>query len=494
MGPDATPSWPSEPLRAELFIAGQWVPSVTGEETDIRDPATGELVGWASVGGIEDARRALAAARDAFPGWSRTPVTERAALLRGGAQLIRQHLDEIAVALTLEQGKPLADARKEVRFAADVFDYYADLAGQIGGEWRPTRDPRIRSLVLRQPVGVVVAIVPWNYPIDLLSWKVAPALAAGCTVVAKPATRTPLSSAIAVRCLAEAGLPAGVLNLVIGHGSVVGDELVRNPISRLVMITGSTETGRHVMRLAADHVKRLSLELGGQTPLIVLEDAELGTVVPAAVRRSYSNMGQICIAVNRIFVAESIADEFTDAFAAAASVLRIGHGLDPAVEYGPLTTEEVRRRTMEHIADAVNQGARLVTGGRPPDGAAFARGTFFLPTVLADVRPSMRVMREETFGPVAAIARFRSIDEAIAAANDTPYGLAAYVFGRDLERCLYVAERIEAGGVGVNVNDVTELAAPFGGWKESGFGRELGPEGLQHCLELKHIRIGLTRE
>lgn len=489
--PETTATRPSEPLRADLFVGGRWTASSTGDEIDIRDPATGERVGRASLGSVEDARRALAAAQDAFPVWSRTPTAERTAILRRGAQLVRDRLDEIAVTLTLEQGKPLADSRKEIRFAADVLDYYADLAGHVAGEWRPTRDPRVRSLVLRQPVGVVVAIVPWNYPIDLLSWKVAPALAAGCTVVAKPATRTPLATAIVVRCLAEAGLPPGALNLVIGPGSVVGDELVRNPISRLVTITGSTETGRHVMRLAADHIKRLALELGGQTPLIVLEDADLDSVVPAAVRRSYSNMGQVCIAVNRIFVAEPIAKDFTDAFSAAARSLRIGHGLDPDVEYGPLTTDEVRQRTIAHVHDAVANGARVVTGGRAPAGSAFARGTFYLPTVLTDVTAGMRVMREETFGPVVAIAPYGTLEEAVSAANDTPYGLAAYVFGRDLERCLFVAERLEAGGVGVNINDVTELAAPFGGWKESGFGRELGPEGLDHCLELKHIRIGL---
>ena len=478
-------------LHADLFIGGAWRPASSGETVSIPDPATGELVGTAALGGVEDARAALVAAQDAFPGWSATPVGERAAILHEAARLIRERTDEIARTLTLEQGKPLADSRKEIAFACDVIDYYADEAQRVGGDWRPARQANIRSLVIRQPVGVVVAIVPWNYPIDLLSWKVGPALAAGCTVVAKPATDTPLATAQVVQAYADAGLPPGVLNLVIGRGSVIGDELVGNPISRLVTITGSTETGRHVMRLAADHIKRLSLELGGQTPLIVLDDADLDAVVPAAVRRSYSNMGQICIAVNRIFVADTLADAFTDAFAEGTSGLRLGHGLEPDVEYGPLLNEATRQRSVDHVTQAVGAGARLVAGGQIPDDDRYARGWFYEPTVLADVSPEMRVMREETFGPVAAIRRYRSLDEAIAMANDSPYGLAAYVFGRDLERCLYVAERLEAGGVGVNVNDVTELAAPFGGWKESGFGRELGPEGLEHCYELKHIRIGL---
>ena len=478
-------------IHADLFIGGAWRPAASGETVSIPDPATGEPVGTAALGGVEDARAALAAAQDAFPGWSATPAAERAAVLHEAARLVRERTGEIARTLTLEQGKPLADSRKEIAFACDVIDYYADAAQRIGGEWRPTRQANIRSLVIRQPVGVVVAIVPWNYPIDLLSWKIGPALAAGCTVVAKPATETPLATAQVVQAYADAGLPPGVLNLVLGRGSVVGDELVRNPISRLITITGSTETGRHVMRLAADHIKRLSLELGGQTPLIVLDDADLDAVVPAAVRRSYSNMGQICIAVNRLFVPEAVADAFTDAFAEATRGLRLGHGLDPAVEYGPLLNEATRQRSIDHVTQAVAAGARLVVGGRVPDGDQYAHGWFYEPTVLADVEPDMRVMREETFGPVAAIRRYRSLDEAIAIANDSPYGLAAYVFGRDLERCLYVAERLEVGGVGVNVNDVTELAAPFGGWKESGFGRELGPEGLEHCYELKHIRIGL---
>jgi succinate-semialdehyde dehydrogenase/glutarate-semialdehyde dehydrogenase len=478
-------------LHADLFIAGVWRGAIHGETVSIPDPATGELVGTAALGGAQDARAALEAARDAFPAWSQTPATERAVILHQAARLMRERTDQIATALTLEQGKPLADARKEITFACDVIDYYAEEAQRVGGEWRPTRSPNIRSLVIRQPMGVVVAIVPWNYPIDLLAWKIGPALAAGCTVVAKPATETPLATAQVVACYADARLPPGVLNLVIGRGSVVGEEMVRNPISRLITITGSTGTGRHVMRLAADHIKRLSLELGGQSPLIVLDDADLGAVVPVAIRRSYSNMGQICIAVNRVFVADEQADEFTAAFADGARALRLGHGLDPDVQYGPLLNEEIRQRSISHVADAVAAGARLVTGGRVPDGDQHSRGWFYEPTVLADVEPGMRVMREETFGPVAAIQRYRNLDEAIALANDTPYGLAAYVFGRDLERCLYVAERLEAGGVGVNINDVTELAAPFGGWKESGFGRELGPEGLARFYELKHIRIGI---
>lgn len=476
--------------HADLLIGGEWRAATGREVVTISDPATGERVGSAALGDVEDARAALAAAQDAGPSWAATPARERVAILRAAAALARTRIEEMARTLTLEQGKPLADARKEIAFGCDVIDYYADLAPQVGGEWRPTRQQGIRSLVLRQPVGVVVAIVPWNYPIDLLSWKIGPALAAGCTVVAKPPTQTPLAAAQFVGCFHDAGLPPGVLNYVVGRGGSVGDELVRNPISRMITLTGSTETGRHVMRQAAEHIKRLSLELGGQSPLLVLDDADLESVVPAAVRRSYSNAGQICIAVNRIFVADALADDFTEAFADGAARLRMGHGLDDGVELGPLLNEETRQRSAAHVTDARRGGAVVVTGGAAPEGEPFRRGFFYEPTVLTEVHPEMRVMREETFGPVTAISRFFDLDAAIAQANATPYGLAAYVFGRDLERCLYVAERLEAGGVGVNVNDVTELAAPFGGWKESGFGRELGPEGLDHCYELKHIRIG----
>jgi succinate-semialdehyde dehydrogenase/glutarate-semialdehyde dehydrogenase len=477
---------------AQLFVGGEWREAASSRRTAIHDPASGELVGEAALGGREDARAALEAAQAAFRGWADTPARERAEVLHRAAANVRDRAWEISRVLTLEQGKPLADSHKEIAFSADVIDYYAEEAQRLGGEWRPTSSPNVRSLVLRQPVGVVVAIVPWNYPIDLLSWKIAPALATGCTVVAKPATGTPLATAHVVRCFEDAGAPAGVLNLVIGPGGEVGDELVENPISRAIKITGSTETGRRVMQLASRHIKRLTLELGGHTPLIVLDDADLDAVVPAAVRRTYSNMGQICISVNRVFVARGIEAGFVEAFADQAQRLRLGHGLDPDVEYGPLFDEGTRDRTSRHVEDAVAHGARVVTGGRVPPGADYEHGWFYEPTLVADASPDMLVMREETFGPVAAVSRVDSDAEAVELANATPYGLAAYVFGRDLERCLRVAERLEAGGVGVNVNDVTELHAPFGGWKESGFGRELGPEGLAACLEPKHIRIGLS--
>jgi succinate-semialdehyde dehydrogenase/glutarate-semialdehyde dehydrogenase len=474
---------------ALLYVGGEWREAASGKRLRILDPATGDLVGEAALGSKKDARHALEAAQAASSTWAATTAADRAEILHRAAELVRRRSWAIARVLTLEQGKPLADAHKEISFGCEVIDYYAEEGRRIVGEWRPASSHAVRSLVLRQPVGVVAAIVPWNYPVDLLAWKIAPALAAGCTVVAKPASGTPLATAHVVRCFADAGLPPGALNLVTGPGGEVGDELVSNPISRKVTITGSTATGRRVMQLAAHHIKRLTLELGGHTPLIVLDDADLEAVIPAAVRRSYSNMGQICIAVNRILVAERIERDFVTAFADKTRTLRLGHGLDEGVEYGPLFDESARKRTERHVRDAIANGAELLTGGRVPSGADYEDGWFYEPTVLTRAAPEMLVMNEETFGPIAAITSVHSDDEAVALANATPYGLAAYVFGRDVARCLRIAEQLEAGGVGVNVNDVTELQAPFGGWKESGVGRELGPEGLHSCLELKHIRI-----
>jgi succinate-semialdehyde dehydrogenase/glutarate-semialdehyde dehydrogenase len=477
--------------RVQMLIGGMWMEGFSGERALIHNPATGEPVAEVPIGGREEARMALEAAQRAFPEWASTSAETRAALLHQAAALMRERVEELSRWLTLEQGKPIRDSRKEILMAAEVFDYYAEEGKRIFGEWIPTGSQHIRSWVIRQPIGVAAVIAPWNYPVELLAWKIAPALAAGCTVVAKPASAAPIAASEMIRALHDAGLPPGTINLVLGPGRTVGAELVENPISRKIAFTGETETGRWIMEKAAHHIKRVSLELGGQSPMIVCRDADLEKAVAAAVRRAFSNMGQICISVNRIYVAEEIAEVFIKKFVERTRSLRIGNGLDPDVELGPMFSEEVRQKTRDHIADAVSKGARVLYGGHEPDGEEFARGYFFLPTVLVDVDHSMRVMREETFGPVAPIMRFRTIDEAIALANDSPYGLAAYVFTRDLTTAFYVAERLEAGGVGVNINDVAELQAPFGGWKESGLGRELGRWGLESYLELKHIRLAL---
>ena len=478
-------------LRADFLIGGRWVEAASGERREILDPATSDVVGDTAYGDARDADLALDAATQAFSGWSRTPVAQRASILARGADLLRERLEPIAVALTREQGKPLPDSRKELRFTADVFTYYAELAKHRADEWRPASSPQMRSLVIRQPLGVVVAIVPWNFPVDLFSWKAAPALAAGCTVIVKPAPETPLATAAAIQCFLDAGLPDGVLNYVVGPVETLGETLVSDPRSRMIAFTGSTASGRRIMALASAHVKRLNLELGGHTPMIILDDADLNATIPAAVRRSFSNMGQICNAVNRLYVARPLADEFAERFVDATTRLKLGPGLEPGVEYGPMINEKQVARTASHVEDAVGRGARLLWGGARPDGDRFAKGHFYQPTVLADVPDEAKTMREETFGPVAPIASFASLDEVVRRANSTEYGLVAYVFGKDLGQALQIAEQLEFGGVGINVNDVTELASPFGGWKESGIGREMGPEGLEAYLEPKHIRIRL---
>ncbi|RME43806.1 MAG: aldehyde dehydrogenase family protein, partial [Chloroflexi bacterium] len=346
------------------------------------------------------------------------------------------------------------------------------------------------SFTLKQPIGVVAAITPWNFPVDLLSWKVGPALAVGCTVVVKPPSEAPLAAIEFLRCFHEAGLPPGVINIVTGPGSQVGAELVTNPLSRKIAFTGSTETGVWIAREAARHLKRVTLELGGSAPFIVCRDADLDLAVPQALRRSFSHTGQICISVNRIFVQQEVASAFTERFAEAASRLRVADGLAvPDADMGPMISEQGRQTVREHVADAVKKGARVLTGGKEPDGPEFARGFFYLPTVLTDVTPDMRVMQEETFGPVAPIATFHTLDEGIEMANNSRYGLAAYVFTRDLDTAMYAAGRLEAGGVGININDITDIRGPFGGWKASGLGRELGEPGLDSYLEWKHVRV-----
>lgn len=473
-----------------IFWGGRWRAARAGATRDVRDPATGELVGHSALAGPQDVADAAAAALAAQPGWAAEHPDERARVLRAAAELVTARADDLARTLTREQGKPVPDSRKEVLFGAEVLRYYAEEGRRVGGSLRASSRSDVRSLVTYAPVGVVGAIVPWNYPVDLACWKVAPALAAGCAVVLKPPPETPLAVAGLVDCLSEAGVPDGVLASLPGDGAV-GEALVTHPDVRLITATASTATGRAIMRAASDGLKRLSLELGGQTPLVVLDDADLDEAVAGAMRRSYSNMGQICIAVNRVLVADRIADDFVAAFTEAARRIELGHGVEEGVAYGPVLSEAVRRTAQRHVDDAVGRGGVLTAGGAQPDGEAYRGGTFYLPTVLDRVPPDAAVMTEETFGPVAAVARAGSDAELLALTNRLPYGLAAYVYGGDLERAWAFAERVEAGAVGINVNDVTELQAPFGGWKLSGFGRELGPEGLATMLEPRHLRIRL---
>jgi|SRR5579884_68046 len=468
-----------------LYLNGTWRPAASNATGDVINPATGAPTGTTAIAGLEDVDAALTAAKSAGIAWTEATPDERAAILTAAGRLLEERVDSIARLLTTEQGKPLPDSVKEISFAAQVLRYYAEEGKRIGGALRPSVRRDVKSMVTYAPIGIAAAIVPWNYPVDLYAWKIAPALAAGCPVIAKPPADAPLAIGEVVRALHDAGLPPGALADLPG-GPDVGQALVTHPDVAVVAATASTRTGRAIAAAAAPTLKRVALELGGQCPFIVLDDADIDDAAAAAVRRSFSNMGQICIAVNRVLVADSRHAEFVDAVAAITNTLRLGNGLDAGVEYGPVFDAAVQTKTQSHVADALNRGARLVTGGDIPRD--LGGGTYFLPTVLDDVPLDALAMTEETFGPVLPIAVAKTDAELLALANSLPFGLAAYIYSGNLERAWALADRIEAGGIGINVNDVTELQAPFGGWKLSGAGRDLGPEGLHTYLQTRHIR------
>jgi succinate-semialdehyde dehydrogenase / glutarate-semialdehyde dehydrogenase len=473
-----------------LLINGEWKSSANGETMPVINPANGEVIQHISKATTEDVQDALQAATDAFPVWAGLSARERAQLMHDAMDIFRQNLDEANRTLTLEHGKPLKDSRKENRFSADVIDYYAEEGRRQEGTHFAGDLGSTHSFVLKQPLGVVAAITPWNFPVDLLSWKLGPGLAAGCTFVIKPPSEAPLAASLFVRAFVEAGIPPGVLNIVTGPGRTVGAEMVTNPLSRKIAFTGSTATGLWIAERASNQLKALTLELGGSAPFVVCDDADLDIAVPEALRRSFSHTGQICISVNRIFVHRSLFEEFAERFTDAASKLHVtADGIaEPEADMGPMINQAGLETVLSHVEDAVEQGAEIRTGGKAPDGPEYANGYFYRPTVLTNVHREMRVMREETFGPLAPIAMFDSLEEGIDMANDTPYGLAAYVYTQDLDKAYYAAKKIRAGGVGINVNDITDIRGPFGGMKQSGIGRELGQPGLDSFMEVKHVR------
>jgi succinate-semialdehyde dehydrogenase len=478
------------PKLVQMLINGAWR---DGKSTAcIINPAnTDEVVAEVVLGTKHDVQEAIEAAYRAFGQWAWTSSFERAELLKKAASIVRQRLEEIAYFLTLENGKPLKDARKEIDFAAKVLEYYGEEAIRIFGEWVPTSSSSTRSFVIRQPVGVAGLIVPWNFPVDLLAWKLGPALAAGCTVVIKPSSEAPVAATEFVKAVNDAGFPPGVINVVQGRASEVGIELVENPKVAKLAFTGETETGKLILEKASKHLKRVTLELGGNAPAIICDDAPLEAAIPGCVRRAFSHMGQICISINRVYVFKKVANDFIEGVLEAVRKLRLGNGLEPETDLGPMFREELRYKTKEHIQDALEKGAKIIYGGQEPEGEEYKKGFFFTPTILVDVDHRMRIMREETFGPVMPIMVVQSLEEALHLANETRYGLAAYVYTKDLAKAIYLAEHLEAGGVAINVNDVTELQAPFGGWKQSGIGRELSRHALDNYLEYKHVRIGL---
>ena len=477
-------------MTATLLIDGEWRASTDGADVPVTNPANGEEIARVSQATTADVGAALEAASRAFPVWASLSARERARIMHGAMDIFRRNLDDAARALTREHGKPLNDSIKECSYSADVIDFYAEEGRRLDGTHFAGDLGPTHSFVLKQPVGVVAAITPWNFPVDLLAWKLGPGLAAGCTFVIKPPSEAPLAATLFVKAFVEAGIPPGVVNIVTGPGRTVGAELVTNPLSRKIAFTGSTATGLWIAEQAARQLKAVTLELGGSAPFVVCDDADLDIAVPEALRRAYSHTGQICISVNRIFVQRGVYEEFVAHFTDAASRLRVtADGLaEPDADMGPMINQAGLKTVRQHVADAVERGAQIATGGKAPDGPQFARGYFFLPTVLTGVEREMRVMREETFGPVTPIARFETLAEGIAMANDTPYGLAAYVYTNDLDRAFYAARHLRAGGVGINVNDITDIRGPFGGMKQSGVGRELGQPGMDSYLEVKHVR------
>ncbi|MGH2857516.1 MAG: NAD-dependent succinate-semialdehyde dehydrogenase [Solirubrobacteraceae bacterium] len=476
-------------LRDRGLIGGEWVAADGGETYPVTDPATGALLAEMARMGATETRAAIEAARDALSGWRATPAAARAKILRRWCELVLEQQEQLALLMTLEQGKPLAEARGEIAYSASFLEWFAEEGKRVYGDTIPSANPDNRIVVLKQPIGVTAGITPWNFPAAMPARKAAPALAAGCTMVLKPAEQTPLSTLAIAELAIRAGLPAGVLNVVTGDGPdapEIGAELTGNPIVRKLSFTGSTEIGKLLMRQCADTVKKVSLELGGNAPFIVFDDADLNAAAAGAIVAKFRNSGQVCVAANRILVHEAVADEFARRLSEAAAALVVGSGVAPGSQVGPLIDRPALEKVVRHVADARDGGARLLLGGEPHE----LGGTFYEPTVLLGTTGEMLMSNEETFGPVAGIQTFADEDEALTIANDTPMGLSGYFYSRDIGRVWRVAEALETGIVGVNTGLISTEVAPFGGIKESGIGREGSRYGIDDWLEIKYVCLG----
>ncbi len=472
-----------------MFINGSWCDAADGKTLAVINPADESVLAEVAYGSRAEADRAIAAAAKAFPSWRALSVYDRAKILKRTAELMRERADTIARALTQEQGKPLGEARLEVLHAADTFEWFAEEGKRSYGRIIPSMNVAKRHYAIKHPVGVVGTITPWNFPAALPSRKIAPALAAGCTVVSRPAEQTPLTLILMFECLAEAGIPAGAANLVIGPARPIADAFFEHPAVRKISFTGSTEVGKELIRRSADQVKRLSLELGGHAPLIVFPDADVQQVAQAAVIGKFRNNGQVCIAPSRFYIHEKISRDFTDAAVELAKGLKLGNGLEPGVQVGPMFEARALDKTAALIDDARGKGGKVLTGGGRSE--RFDKGYWFEPTVIREVKGEMKLMTEEPFAPVMPLLDFDKLDDVIAAANNTPYGLAAYVFTNDLTVATRMAEGLEAGIIGINDPVPATPQCPFGGMKESGMGRELGIEGLEAYTETKYVSVGL---
>jgi succinate-semialdehyde dehydrogenase/glutarate-semialdehyde dehydrogenase len=475
--------------QARMFIDGRWCDADGGRTLAVINPADETTVAEVAHGGRAEAERAIDAAARAMPAWRATTANDRAKVLKKTAELIRGRADAMARTLTQEQGKPLPEAKAEILHTADTFEWFAEEGKRAYGQVIPSWNAAKRHYAIKHPVGVVGTITPWNFPAALPSRKIAPALAVGCTVVSRPADQTPLTLVAMFECLEEAGIPPGVANLVIGQAVPIADAFFARPEVRKISFTGSTAVGKELIRRSADGVKRLSLELGGHAPLIVFPDADVAQVAQAAVIGKFRNNGQVCIAPSRFYIHEQISQEFTEAAVELSKKLKLGNGLEEGVQVGPMFEQSALEKTSRLIEDAKAHGAKVLTGGGR--SSRFDKGYFFEPTVLREVDGRMKLMTEEPFAPVMPLLDFSKLDEVIAAANNTPYGLAAYVFTNDLTVATRMAEGLEAGIIGINDPVPATPQCPFGGMKESGLGRELGHEGLEAYLETKYVSVGL---
>jgi succinate-semialdehyde dehydrogenase/glutarate-semialdehyde dehydrogenase len=477
-------------LRENLFIGGKWVSGSGDLRRDVINPATGEIIARVALAEAEDVKQAILVAEEAFKIWAAMTAIVRAKLLRNWFNLILENVDDLAKILTSEQGKPLSEAKAEIIYGAGFIEWYAEEGKRVYGETIPTNVAGRRLLTIRQPIGVTAAITPWNFPMAMIARKAGPALAAGCSMVIKPASDTPLSALAMAELAQRAGIPAGVLNVVIGNPQVVAHEITSSPIVKALSFTGSTEVGKLLMAACANTVKKVAMELGGNAPVIVFDDADINLAIAGVMASKFRNSGQTCVCANRIFVQSKIYDEFVAQLQVSVLELKVGNGLEAGTTQGPLINENAVEKVLTHIEDAVAKGAKIVTGGsRGSQG-----GTFFEPTILTDVAQEMRIWNEETFGPVAAIIKFETEDEVIELANDTPFGLAAYFFTQDLGKTWRVGERLEAGVIGINTGLISYEGAPFGGIKESGVGREGSMHGIDEFLEFKYLCIdGLTQ-
>jgi succinate-semialdehyde dehydrogenase/glutarate-semialdehyde dehydrogenase len=475
-------------VKTQLYIGGEWRDGGEGGTIAVEDPATGETIAEVADATVEDAKAALGAAHEAFQTFRDHPPRERGDILRRAYDLITERTDDLAVLMTMEMGKPIAESKAEIAYAANFFRWYAEEAVRINGRFTINETGVGRVLTMQQPVGPCIFITPWNFPLAMGTRKIGPAVAAGCTMVVKPAKQTPLSMLALAQILEEAGLPGGVLNVITAKSSGrTMEPLIKDPRARKLSFTGSTEVGRELIRQSADQILRVSMELGGNAPFLIFDDADLDAAVEGALIAKMRNVGEACTAANRFHVADGVADDFAERLAKRLGDMKIGRGTDPDVKVGPLIDDSQRSKVDELVQDAVKKGAKVLVGGEKLDGA----GYFYRPTVITDVPDGAELLREEIFGPVAPVKGFQSEDEAIAAANDTEYGLVAYVYTRDINRAFRVMERLETGMIGLNQGMVSNAGAPFGGVKHSGYGREGGPEGMHEYLETKYVAINV---